>query len=817
MYSFKEIEEKWQKKWEEKQVFKVREDKKKKKYYVLEQFPYPSSTGLHTGHSFIYTIGDIYARFKRMNGYNVLYPMGYDSLGLPAENAAIKAKIHPRKYTEDSIKNFVKQQKHLGLSYDWHRMIKTHDPSYYKWDQWIFLEMFKKNLAYKKESPVNYCSKCKTVLANEQVHDGKCWRHEDTDVEIRHLSQWYLKITDYAEELNKGLDKLDGWPDLIKNLQKNWIGKSYGTEIKFKINGKDWKIFTTRPDTLYGVTFMVVSAQHTKLRELVTYDRKEEVNKFVKKLSSVSQENIDQLEKEGVFTGSYAIHPLTMEKIPVYAGNFVLADYGSGMVMAVPGHDQRDFEFAKKYNLPIKEVIKGGDIKKEAYTEEGILVNSDKFNGINNKKAIEEITNYLKKENLGKEAVNFRLKDWLISRQRYWGTPIPIVYCDRCGFVPVKNLPVKLPEKVKFGEGNPLETNKDFVNTKCPRCKGKAKRETDTMDTFVNSSWYYLRYCDINNNKNIFDKKKVDYWCPIDMYIGGKEHACMHLIYIRFYTKFLRDLGLLKIDEPAINLFVQGMLHGEDGNKMSKSLGNIIDPLDMINRYGADSLRLFLVSVASPSSDFNWNDKSLESSFRFVNKVYDYFNKVKIGKSSKKIESKINRSIKEITEDIKNFRYNLAIIKLRDLLDKFEDEINKKDAESFLKLFSVFCPHLAEELWSKYNRSFISLESWPKFDEKLIDEKLEILESSFEKLISDIRSIIKMIGVKPKEILLIVGYSGMYKKEKIKQEQEINFLNDSKNILEKEFNCKFIISRAEESKEEKAKKAKPLKPAIVIK
>jgi len=593
-YNFKKIEQKWQKKWEDKKIFQVKESRKKK-FYVLEMFPYPSGSGLHMGHALNYIIGDIYSRFKRMNGFNVLHPMGYDSLGLPAENAAIKVGIHPKKYTENSIKNFIKQQKGLGLSYDWSRLVKTSDPNYYKWDQWIFLKMYEKGLVYRKKAPVNWCPKCNTVLANEQVHDGKCWRHKDTKVQVKQLEQWFFKITDYAEELNNKIDSLKNWPEDIKAMQKHWIGKSNGTEILFEINGKKWPIFTTRPDTIFGVTFMVISAQHPELMDLVTAKQKKEVERFLKKIKSTSEKDIEELEKEGVFTGSYSKNPINGEEIPVWVGNFVVADYGSGMVMAVPAHDQRDFEFAKKYDLEIREVIrqeakplaslssnqtKRDNIKERAYIGEGVLINSGKFNKKINERAKEEITLDLKKKKLGKKVIQYKLRDWLISRQRYWGTPIPIIYCDKCGVVPVseKELPVELPEEVEFGKGNPLETNKGFVNVQCPKCKGKAKRETDTMDTFVNSSWYFLRYCDPKNNKKIFDPKKANYWCPIDQYIGGKEHACMHLIYFRFYTKFLRDLGLLNFDEPTLNLFNQGMLHGEDGYVMSKSRGNVILP-----------------------------------------------------------------------------------------------------------------------------------------------------------------------------------------------------------------------------------------------
>jgi len=766
--NFAQIEKKWQREWERKKIFQVKEIEGKKKYFILEMFPYPSGEGLHMGHALNYVIGDIYARFKRMNGFNVLYPMGYDSLGLPAENAAIKAKIHPKKYTEKAIENFIKQQKELGLSYDWSRVIMTHNPEYYKWDQWIFLKMFEKGLAYKKKAPVNWCSKCKTVLANEQVHNGKCWRHKNTKVEIKYLEQWFIKITKYANELYEKINKLTGWSDDVKAMQKNWIGKSYGTEINFKINGKKWPIFTTRPDTIFGVTFMVISAQHPKLMELVTAKQKKQVENFLKKIKSVSQKSmreVEELDKQGAFTGAYAINPLTKEKIPVYVGNFVVAEYGSGMVMAVPAHDQRDFEFAKKYKLPIKEVIKKEntniDISKQAYTGEGKLVNSGKFNSMNNKKAINEITKYLKTKKLGKKTLQFKLRDWLISRQRYWGTPIPIVYCDKCGIVavPEKQLPVKLPEKVKFGKGNPLATAKSWINVKCPKCHGPARREIDTMDTFVNSSWYFLRYCDPKNKKAIFDKKKTDYWMPIDQYIGGKEHACMHLIYFRFYTKFLRDLGLLKIDEPTLNLFNQGMLHGEDGYVMSKSRGNIILPEQVSKKYGIDTARLFLVSMAAPNKDVQWSKKGIQGSLRFVNKVMNYFNKIKIKKSSKKLESKINKAIKEISKDIEKFRYNLGVIKLRNLFDVFEQEggASKKNIESFLKLMSVFCPHIAEELWHKIgHKNFISLEKWPEFNEEKIDKKLEEQERAVEKLKDDIINIMKIVGKKKPKVYIYV-------------------------------------------------------------
>ncbi len=814
---FRKIERKWQREWQEKKVFEVKEVPGKQKFYVLEMFPYPSGSGLHMGHALNYTIGDIYARFKRMLGFNVLYPMGYDSLGLPAENAAIKAGVNPKEYTEKAIKNFIKQQKELGLSYDWDRMIMTHDPDYYKWDQWIFLKMYEKGLAYRKKAAVNYCRKCKTVLANEQVVNGKCWRHEDTDVEIKHLEQWFLKITDYAEELYDKIDSLKQWPEKIRAMQKNWIGKSYGIEINFKINGKDWPIFTTRPDTIFGVTFMVISAQHPQLMEIVTEKQRQEVEEFLKKLKSVSEKELEEMEKEGVFTGSYAENPLTGEKIPVWAGNFVVADYGSGMVMAVPAHDQRDFEFAKKYDIPIKIVIQNKDrnLKVEemerAYTEEGILVDSGQFSGLNSEEAKEKISDYIEKKGLGKRTINYKLRDWLISRQRYWGTPIPIIYCDSCGVVPVpeKQLPVKLPEKVKFGEGNPLEKAEDWVRVKCPKCGGEARRETDTMDTFVNSSWYFLRYCDPKNDKEIFDKKKVKYWMPIDIYIGGVEHACMHLIYFRFYTKFLRDLGLIDYDEPAIRLFNQGMLLGEGGVKMSKSKGNVINPDEVSKKYGMDTARFFLLSLASPDKPRNWSKKGIESGFRFMKKIINYFENVKIGKSSDLIKSKLNKTIKEITEDIENLDYNLAIIKIRKLFESFSQEESKETLENFLKLLSPFCPHIAEELWHKLgNKTFISLEKWPKAGK--IDEKLLKQEEQVEKLIEDINNIKRILE----------GRNELEDKKNVRIfaiPNEVDIYKNAREKIEKGVGLKISVVSIKEAKETgKTIKAKPGKPGILI-
>ncbi len=816
MTNFNKIEKKWQDKWEKAKIFQVKESKKPKQF-ILEMYPYPSGSGLHMGHAFNYTIGDIYARFKRMNNFNVLYPMGYDSFGLPAENAAIKAKTHPKKYTETAIKNFIKQQKELGLSYDWSRIIMTHTPEYYKWNQFFFLKFLEKDLVYRKKAAVNWCSKCNTVLANEQVHNGKCWLHTDISVEIKQLEQWFIRTTKYADEFLEDIKRLK-WPERIKTMQKHWIGKSNGTEINFKINNKNWPIFTTRPDTIYGVTFMVISAQHPKLMDLVTEKQKPKVNKFLEKIKSTSEKDLELLEKEGIFIGSYAVNPLTNEKIPVYTGNFVLAEYGSGMVMAVPAHDQRDFEFAKKYKIPIKIVIQNKTknlnekTMQRAFTDEGILINSGHFNGTNSKEAIQKITKFIEKKKLGKTKTQYKLRDWLISRQRYWGTPIPIVYCDKCGIVPVpeKDLPVKLPEKVEFGKGNPLKTNKNFINTKCPNCKKPAKRETDTMDTFFDSSWYFFRYCDPKNSKEPFDKEKAKYWMPVNQYIGGAEHACMHLIYARFFTKALRDLNFTKISEPFPKLFNQGMLHGPDGYKMSKSRGNVVLPEEISKKYGIDTARLFLVSLASPDKDIAWSEKGIQGSSRFINRIVEYFNKVKISKSSKKVEHKLNKTIKELTENIENFNYNLAVIKLRNLFNSLEPEVSKDTLEKFLKLLHPFCPHIAEEFYHNIlkKKPFISLEKWPSFDPDKIDKKIEQEEETIDKIRSDIGMILKLVKITPKKVYLYC----------IPNEKDL--LLQEKSNLEKDFNLKFEIYAVNDKNikdpKNKSKKAKPQKPAIYI-
>ena len=876
MVNFKEIETKWQKIWEDKKAFKISFDKSKKKFYCLEMFPYPSGSGLHMGHAFNYTIGDVYSRFKRMNNFNVLYPMGYDSFGLPAENAAIKANSHPSIFTNNSIKNFIKQQKSLGLSYDWDRMVSTCDKEYYHWNQYLFLKLYEHGLVYRKKSLVNWCSECKTVLANEQVHNGKCWRHKDIDVEKKELDQWFIKTTKYAQELLDDLDKVD-WPEKIKIMQRNWIGRSEGLTIKFDIvdenNNKidEIETFTTRPDTVYGITYLVLSAEHPKLKKLVEKTNYEkdvlEFSNNVIKMTNIER-TAEGKDKNGMFIGKYFINPFNNQKLPLWVADYVLPDYGTGAVMAVPAHDQRDYEFAKKYNLDIIEVIKGKENFEnlnKAYVEEGVLINSDMFNNFKNKEAIKKINDFAEKNNIGKKTINFKLKDWLVSRQRYWGTPIPFYYDDNNELkpIPYEDLPVILPEDITFGEGNPLETSKSFYYEKDGK---KYQREKDTMDTFFDSSWYFLRYCDPKNDKEPFSKRDVDYFMPVDQYIGGAEHACMHLIYARFFTKALRDMGLLNFDEPFLKLFNQGMLHGEDGHVMSKSRGNVVLPEVVSEKYGIDTARFFLTSLALPDKDMEWNESGIEGSLKFIKKVFEYYDNVKFGKSSEKNISKLNKTIKEVTYDIENFRYNLAIIKIRSLFEAFEEE-DKETLEMFLKLLHPFCPHITEELWNKLgNEDLLSLSSWPEYDESKINEEIEIIDKSCEDLRRDIIKVKEFLKIdKVKEIKLIISpkwkfelyallkklffetrdqkriiseimktdlkkhgqdvmkiISSVMKDSSkmpllvLNQDKELNFFNEFKTDLEKDFNCNIIIEIAEESSDKKANNAMPLKPAIVI-
>ncbi|MEK6885583.1 MAG: class I tRNA ligase family protein [Nanoarchaeota archaeon] len=1150
---FAGIEKKWQKEWEAKEIFKTNENSKKQKCYVLEMYPYPSASFLHMGHVRNFTIGDVYARFKRMSGFNVLYPMGFDSFGLPAETAAKKEGIHPKQYTENSIKKITEYFRALGNSYDWSRTLASHEPQYYKWNQYFFLKLFEKGLAYRKKAPVNWCEKCGSVLANEEAEGGKCWRCGE-EVTIREMEQWFFKITAYADRLLNDLEGIQ-WSDKIKTMQRNWIGKSHGTEVEFEIEDKnisnviivhgsnsseneakkgklenerhwkpwlkrelekrkilvsnelypqdwapnyeDWKknfeknkinedtilvghsagggflvrwleetqrkikklilvspgksgkarletraklygdrkiydiakyvsdgiliftsnndtnlhiegareygkelpaklielegrghftfgdmkteefpelleeilyqkwpVFTTRPDTLYGVTFMVIAAQHPKLMELVPKHNREEVEKFVERCKKArTPEEVESLDKDGVFTGSFAINPVTKEKVPVWAGNFVVADYGSGMVMAVPTHDQRDFEFAKKYKIPMKQVIAplfsntfdkdafradkkteerdsvfiivkhwkddkyfclnwkehkwksflmGGiekgetpeqaalremkeetgyqDIKsikqigfevharfyaghkdvnrygkyktfvielksdkykkpsqeetknhdglwiekdkianflnlenhkyawniflngEQAYTSEGILINSWKFNGMESKKAIEEITKHLEDLKLGRKTTNYKIRDWMISRQRYWGTPIPIIYCDKCGVVPVaeKELPVLLPEKVDFKvAGNPITTNKEFVNTKCPKCSGKATRETDTMGGFVDSSWYFLRYCDSHNDKKPFDEKKIDYWMPVDQYVGGAEHAVMHLIYARFFTKVLRDLGYVNFDEPFTKLFNQGIVY-KDGAKMSKSKGNVIFQTEISDKYGIDTARLFLMFVSSPDKQMEWSDEGVEGSFRIINKIIRLAKKI-TDKTTPAQDNKINAAIKKVNSALETFEYPKAIISIVECIDSFVEDINKENYEILLKLIHPFCPHITEELWHEIgHKTFLSLESWPVADESKIDIKLEQAEKNADKVVSDVLNVLNIIkektGKEGNKIYLYVipnelgNYSADAIAKRTGKEVQIFAVNDKNKY----------------DPEGKSSKAKPGKPGIFI-
>jgi leucyl-tRNA synthetase len=863
---------KWQKEWEKSGIFRASTDSNKKKYFVMEMFPYPSASFLHMGHVRNYTIGDVFARYKRMCGFNVLYPMGYDAFGLPAENAAKKSNIHPSDYAHDSIRKIMEYQKALGNSYDWDRTISTCEPEYYRWNQFFFIKMMEKGLAYRKKAPVNWCPKCESVLANEEAESGKCWRCE-TEVVKKELPQWFMKITAYADELLSGLSGLE-WPDKIKTMQENWIGKSYGVEINFKIDKEDWPVFTTRIDTIFGATFMVMSAQHPKLLSLCTKEHKEEVSEFIKKCSRVSgaeEENL--LEKEGVFTGKYAENPITTEMIPVYAGNFVVADYGCGMVMAVPAHDERDYSFAKKYKIPIKEVISGGDISKCAFTEYGTLVNSGEFSGLSSEDAKEKLALYAENKKIGKKVVNFKIRDWMISRQRYWGTPIPVIYCEKCGAVPVpeKDLPVLLPREVNFNaKENPLLSSREFVNVKCPKCGGAAKRETDTMGGFMDSSWYFLRYCSPHAKDVPFEKKSAEYWMPVDQYIGGAEHAVMHLIYARFFTKVLRDFGYFKFSEPFTRLFNQGIVY-KDGHKMSKSFGNVVFQTDISEKYGIDTARLFLMFVASPDKQMEWSESGVEGSYRIIMRMASLAEKIK-NESTQKDENKINITIKKFRQGIETFQYPKAIISIIEALDYFSKGISKKHYETLLKMFSLFCPHISEELWHNLgNESFISIQGFPECDDSKIEPALEELSKRIEILKDDIRRIIQIARQKdekaePAGVKLIVAPSWKYNavllaktqmeatrnigdiikallKEKeiapyakdipnlvgkllknpqlivqaeLTQEDELLFLQDEKNSLSEEFSLNFEFEKAESSKEDKKEQALPGKPAIII-
>lgn len=757
-YQFEDIEKKWQKVWEQEKVFKVEETGDKPKYYCLEMFPYPSGH-LHMGHVRNYSIGDVVARFKHMKGYNVLHPMGWDAFGLPAENAAIKNNVAPALWTLDNIENMRRQLMSMGFSYDWDRQVTTCMPDYYRWTQWLFLKFYEKGLAYKKKAFVNWCPDCATVLANEQVVDGDCERC-GAHVEKKALEQWFFKITDYAQVLLDSLEELQGWPDKVKTMQKNWIGRSEGAEIQFAIDGLEGEtlpVYTTRPDTLYGVTYMVLAAEHPLVERLIAGKSQEKaVREFVKKVQSLS--DVDRtstdIEKEGVFTGAYLINPVNNERVPLWVGNYVLLEYGTGAVMGVPAHDERDFHFARKYGLPIKVVIEPAEgpldlaTMTQAYVEEGIMARSGSFDGLPSAQGKEQIVSWLESLGKGSRKVNFRLRDWLISRQRYWGAPIPIVYCPTCGTVPVPEdqLPVHLPLDVAFkptGE-SPLNHYPDFHETTCPQCGGKARRETDTMDTFVCSSWYYLRYADPLNSNSIFERDKADYWMNVDQYIGGVEHAILHLLYARFFTKALKDFGYLSASEPFENLLTQGMVL-MDGSKMSKSKGNVVSPEEIIRKYGADTARLFILFAAPPERDLEWSEQGVEGAYRFLNRLWRIVHHcledlpelmdhprdwelAQLPRPERDLVRVMSESIKKTTEDLDlRFNFNTAISRIMELVNALYQyrEQGGRDAavtgacvESLIVMMAPFAPHIAEELWHQTGKAgSVHDQNWPSYDE----------------------------------------------------------------------------------------------------
>ncbi|WHE06863.1 leucine--tRNA ligase [Thermoanaerobacterium thermosaccharolyticum] len=752
----RDIDRKWQKKWEETELYKFNPQNMDKKLYCLEMFSYPSGAKLHAGHWYNYGPADSWARMKRMQGYEVFHPMGFDAFGLPAENYAIKTGIHPQDSTLQNIKTMERQLKEMGATFDWDYEVITCLPEYYKWTQWVFLQLYKKGLAYRKKAPVNWCPSCKTVLANEQVVEGTCERC-GSEVTKKDLTQWFLKITDYAEELLEKLDELD-WPEKTKMMQRNWIGKSDGAEIEFKVDGKDisFKVFTTRADTLYGVTYVVLAPENEIVDQITTdkYRRNvEEYKEYARKQSEIERLSTEK-EKTGVFTGAYAIHPITGEKLPIWISDYVLATYGTGCVMAVPAHDERDYAFAKKYDLPIKRVIKGSDGAQDTlpFVEYGILVDSGDFTGSKSEDARIEIVKMLEKEGKGSLKVNYRLRDWLVSRQRYWGAPIPIIHCEKCGLVPVpeEDLPVLLPYNVEFspdGE-SPLKKSEEFMNTTCPKCGGKALRDPDTLDTFVDSSWYFLRYPDNKNDKEPFNKDLIDKMLPVDKYIGGAEHACMHLLYARFVTKALRDLGYLDFDEPFKSLIHQGIILGPDGNKMSKSRGNTISPDEYINEYGSDVFRMYLMFGFAFTEGGPWNDDGIKAMSRFIQRIErlidkfiedkDKSGKDEISKDEKELNYVRNYTIKSVTDDAEKFQFNTAIARIMELVNalyKYDGEVENKNMKLYeetiadlIRVLAPFAPHFSEEMWERMGYSYsVFNQKWPEYDEKaLVKDTVEI-------------------------------------------------------------------------------------------
>ena len=765
-YDPAKIEEHWQQHWEKEDFYRSEIDHSKTKYYVLEMFPYPSGK-LHMGHMRVYSIGDVLARFLRMHGYNVIHPMGWDAFGLPAENAAIEHNVNPAEWTAQNIAHMKKQQNRLGVSYDWRREVNTSAPDYYRWSQWLFLLMHERGLAYKKKASVNWCANCVTVLANEQVEKGLCWRCSSV-VETRELEQWFLRITDYAERLLNDLDQLEDWPERVKVMQQHWIGRSEGAEIAFGIKefpAEEIRTFTTRPDTLFGVTYMVLAPEHPLVKKLVEgTDREEEVLDFVSRVRQESEidRTSEDAPKIGLLTGRHAINPINGEEVPILVGNYVLMAYGTGAVMGVPAHDHRDFMFARKHNLPIRVVIQPEgeslheDTMEEAYVDQGVMVNSGSFDGLPNNEGIKKVTEYLEQKDLGCFRITYRLRDWLISRQRYWGAPIPIIYCDKCGVLPVpeEELPVELPLEVELsGNRVPgLAHYDDFIKTKCPACSGEARRETDTMDTFICSSWYFIRYTSPDTNSAPFDKGNANYWMPVDQYIGGIEHAVLHLLYARFFTKVLHDAGMIEAQEPFSRLLAQGMVY-KDGAKMSKSKGNVVTPDEIVEKYGADTGRLFILFASPPEKDLDWNDQGVEGCHRFLRRIWRLVQECleqfaagkgtsEIGEKEVDLERSVHAAIKKVTFDIKErFNFNTAISAIMELVNSIyayrqsgnEEAHNHQTLTNALEktilLLAPFAPHLAEEAWQLLgNKESVHRQQWPTYDpEKLHEEEVEVV------------------------------------------------------------------------------------------
>ena len=758
-YLFAEIENKWQKYWQETKQFKAFEDPEKDKYYLLEMFPYPSGD-IHMGHVRNYSIGDVLARYKMMEGFSVIHPMGWDAFGLPAENAAIKREIHPAKWTMQNVENMRSQLVRMGFSYDWDREVSTCTPNYYKWGQWLFLRFYERGLAYRKMATVNWCDSCVTVLANEQVENGECWRC-GSEVTQKSLNQWFLKITDYAEELLECLDNLPGWPEHVLTMQRNWIGKSVGVQIDFPLadSSENLSVFTTRQDTIFGATYMVLAPEHPLVNKLVEgTDLEYPVRKFVDEVSKQDKlvREATDVEKKGIFTGAYAVNPMTYKKIPIWLADYVLMEYGTGAVMAVPAHDQRDLEFARKYDLPVRVVIQPSEedldpeSMTEAYVEPGIMVNSGDFDDLKSEMGKEKIADYMETGGIGIRTVNYRLRDWCISRQRYWGNPIPVIYCDECGIQPVPNsdLPVILPDDVEISGDRvaSLDSHENFVKVECPKCGKMAQRETDTMDTFVDSSWYFLRYVDPENDSLPFGRDKSNYWMPVDQYIGGVEHAVIHLLYSRFFTKVTRDLGLTDVGEPFKNLLTQGMVL-KDGSVMSKSKGNTVDPSELIEKYGADTVRVFSLFAAPPEKELEWSDEGIEGVSRFLHRVWRIvdryaplvkeisaeYDQDRLSGDAKELRRMSHTTLKRVTVDIgQRMHFNTAISAIMELVNHLYTierargesllSVLKESLEFLVITLSPFAPHMSEELWEMLgNEKGIFKISWPAWDESALE------------------------------------------------------------------------------------------------